>query len=147
MEEREKVVEAIEDSIMKVEFNIEDGYLTTINLNMKSKEELGRIDTKDKIILIKWLNNVKAGLAQALANQPSEITEIEMPPSEEQPPEKKCSRCGGELIKKKGCCGSKAEVLRCKECGSNHKMVKPKFNNRNLESPTFLPNGEVTMGE
>jgi predicted RNA-binding Zn-ribbon protein involved in translation (DUF1610 family) len=120
------VSEVIEDSMTRMEFTIQDGYLVNVAIEVKSREDLGRIDLNDKVMLLKWLGSIKAGLFQSISNQPTEVAELGVEPEPEKINEVACQNCGGELTKKKDCCGRTGEVYRCKTCGRSFRFVKGK---------------------
>lgn len=141
-EQKERLVEAIEDSVTRVEFTIEDGYLVNIGVNLKNKEDVGRIDINDKVNLSRWLNNFKLGIIQSISNQPMEIVEVVVPREQEEVviSETKCLKCGGDLAIKKACCGNPNDIFRCKKCGRNYRISHGKPG-RKLppQSPIFRP--------
>jgi predicted RNA-binding Zn-ribbon protein involved in translation (DUF1610 family) len=125
MEEKQRVIETVEDSMLGLDFTIEDGYLINIGIRVKSIEDLNRIYTSDRVSLSKWLTNVKVMLLQAVSNPPTETIELGVPaPENESEEETKCPKCGIPLVKKKACCGSTGEVLRCKDCGRSYRFSK-----------------------
>lgn len=126
-EQKEKMVEVLEDGVIRLEFTIEEGYLVNIALDLKSKEDIGRIDIDDKVLLAKWLNNLKTGLFASISSQPIEVLDVSAPREKEDISERKCTKCGGDLVKKKPCCGNPNEILRCKKCGRNHRLVMGKM--------------------
>lgn len=140
--EKERSVEVMEDGVMKLEFTIEDGYLINIAINLKSNEDIPRLAVDDRIAISRWLTNLKSGILQSVSGQPAETVDLSIPErvitEEELDPLKICRKCGGELVLKKGCCGNTHEVLRCKQCGRNHKLVKGEIRGRIAPEPPLI---------
>ena len=124
MGESNKVVETIEDGIFKTEFTIEEGYLVGIKLEVKSVEDIDRVNTNDRVAFSKWLAHIRGALFNAVSNPPVETIEIGVVGLLEQKTDTPCKVCGGEIVKKKACCGSKGDVLRCNKCGRSYRLVE-----------------------
>jgi len=140
-EQTNKVVETIEDSMLGIDFTIDDGYLSNIAIRHKSKEDIGRLDLSDKAALVRWLTQIRSGLLQQFSNQPSEVSNIMLSPDvEERVKDLKCSACQGELVKKKACCGQPGDVFRCTKCGRNYKPMKDRP--RRIPPPSPLTHPE-----
>ena len=125
-EKNDSVVETIEDGIFKTEFTIEEGYLVGVNLEVKSVEDISRVNINDRVAFSKWLAHIRAALFNAVSNPPTETIEIGVPGLREQTTDVPCKACGGEIVKKKACCGGKGEILRCTKCGRNYRLVEGK---------------------
>ena len=111
-----------ENDTIKIEFTIEDGFITSIDILIKEDEMFSRIDFMDTRRAFAYLNNFAQQISQTMANVPTGT-----PPGNEASIDIKpdaCPRCKSDRISTRGaCCGGRGELLQCNECGMRMRFV------------------------
>ena len=60
-----------EDDMLKVSFVFKEGYLTTINIDVKDKDFMSQIDLSRKKPIAGWLANANRSILNILSNAPN----------------------------------------------------------------------------
>jgi len=135
-EESNKIERFYDSDFIKFVFTVEDGYLSNISIKVKEGAPYPKVDLGGTGKSNIWFGMLRENIEQGLFYAPSEERvrernrerirakpivggEAIVAPQADRAgkPILECSKCHVELVEEDTCCGKKAKVLNCPECG------------------------------